>query len=95
MIGLRSLRTPTEAIKIAVEPLHMYHIPNEEQVKACGVIIGISGHFCSLAGVQPCGFCWCKWVFFTASRLAPVSLNSVRAVPHRAVRGAIKRMGQS
>ena len=90
MIGLRNFRTLTEKNKIAVEPLPMYHIPSEEQVKACGVIIGISGHFCSLAGVQPCGFCWCKWVFFTASRLALTPLPSVRAVPHRAVRGAIK-----
>ena len=58
MSGLKSLRIPTEAIKIAVEPLHMYHIPNEEQAKACGAFVGKSGHFSPLAGCRPCGFCW-------------------------------------
>ena len=95
MIGLKSFKIPTGQNKIAVEPLHMYHIPNEEQAKACGAIVGISGHFVALAGVQPCGFCWCKWVFFTASRLAPMQLYPVRAVPHRAVRVALERIGQS
>lgn len=43
MIGQKSFKIPTGQNKIAVEPLHMYHIPNEEQAKACGAIVGISG----------------------------------------------------
>lgn len=51
MIGKKSSKIPTGQNKIAVEPLHMYHIPNEEQAKACGAIKSISGYFFPLAGV--------------------------------------------